>query len=243
MWFGEDSVSKQAALSRTVDEEQRRARLTQIAARAGADRSDRASADRPRKRRRCRTPRSAFPARISRRVISRSSSLVSRRRRSRSSISPARAATCCPVLAAPEPRHHHRDQELVRAQRVALRAVFRRRAEQKMSPTRTRTAASRCSRRSGTRSSRRSASTRTTRACRRSMRSSTTWARRTGVAEPDGKTGQGVLARRFFLDGGYARGRGERSAACRAVQGQIRHRRPDRSASNEEVSDDCRRVR
>ena len=40
-----------------------------------------------------------------------------------------------------EPRHHHRDQELVRAQRIAVRAVLRRRADARTSPTPTRTAA------------------------------------------------------------------------------------------------------
>ena len=50
----------------------------------------------------------------------------------------------------------------------------------------------------------------------------------TRTAEP----AQGVLARRFFLDGGVrdARRR-ERSAARRAVQGQVRARGPDRSAA------------
>ena len=42
----------------------------------------------------------------------------------------------------------------------------------------------------------------TERSCRRSTRSSTTSGTKTGVADPDGRTSQGLLARRFFLDAG-----------------------------------------
>jgi hypothetical protein len=67
-----------------------------------------------------------------------------------------------------------------------------------------------------------------------------------GVAEPDGKTGQGVLARRFFLDGGYATQAGANDPQLAAlykdkfgIEDQIDQLRTKKSSMTADAYDDA----
>ena len=244
IWFGEDSVSKKPhyrGQSTKVNVE--RAIVAARGAR-GRRRSDRARPHRPRKRRRPETPRSAFPGPTSARGTSRSCLAKFTTQKVAFIDLTSASGDMLPVVSRAESRRHHGDEERVRAKRVAVRAVLRRRADQgrrRRRQGRARLAARGVPLRGGRDEARlrdRHEAADGARAARRHGRED--GRRPTPTVGP----AQGLLARRFFLDGGIStHGRRMIRSSRRCTRTSSRVEDQIDQLRSEEGVDDGRRLR
>ena len=129
-WFGEDSVSKKPFFRGQSTKVNIERAMSQLARECGRGRPDRPRADRPRQRRGRRIRRSAFRVPTSaRRDFAQMLAQFTTQKVAFIDLTSA-SGDMLPVVSRAESRRHHGDEERLRAKRVALRAVLRRRADQ-----------------------------------------------------------------------------------------------------------------